>query len=168
MNEYHTPITVPIGFSVITASAMLLVSISGRKKICKGKFKSILEEENELLEIARVVGQDVLSDSKRLVLEVAKAIRVGFLQQNAFHADDTYVPLEKQNKMMDIILLFDKRIKECVEKGVVLSKVSESGIAEDIIRIKYTIGNDNIDGPFHDLQRKINETFDKLIYNHES
>ena len=55
---------------------------------------------------------------------------------------------------MDTILLFDKRIKECVEKGVVLSKVSESGIAEDIIRIKYTIGNDNIDGPFHDLQRK--------------
>jgi len=70
--------------------------------------------------------------------------------------------------MMDTILLFDKRIKECVEKGVVLSKVSESGIAEDIIRIKYTIGNDNIDGSFHDLQRKINETFDKLIYNHES
>ena len=101
-------------------------------------------------------------------MEVAKTIRVGFLQQNAFHADDTYVPLEKQNKMMDTILLLDKRIKECVEKGVVLSKVSESGIAEDIIRIKYTIGNDNIDGPFHDLQRKINETFDKLIYNHES
>ena len=117
----------------------------------RNKMMAILQEESSLMEIVKLIGADVLPDS-----------------QKAFHADDTYVPLEKQNKMMDTILLFDKRIKECVEKGVVLSKVSESGIAEDIIRIKYTIGNDNIDGPFHDLQRKINETFDKLIYNHES
>ena len=84
-------------------------------------------------------------------------------EQNAFHADDTYVPLEKQNRMMDIILLFDKRMKECVDKGVVLSKVRESGIAEEIIRIKYTIGNNNIDLPFNNLERKINETFDNII-----
>lgn len=134
----------------------------------RNKMMAILQEESSLMEIVKLIGADVLPDSQKATLEVAKTIRVGFLQQNAFHADDTYVPLEKQNKMMDTILLFDKRIKECVEKGVVLSKVSESGIAEDIIRIKYTIGNDNIDGPFHDLQRKINETFDKLIYNHES
>ena len=134
----------------------------------RNKMMAILQEESSLMEIVKLIGADVLPDSQKATLEVAKTIRVGFLQQNAFHADDTYVPLEKQNKMMDTILLFDKRIKECVEKGVVLSKVSQSGIAEDIIRIKYTIGNDNIDGPFHDLQRKINETFDKLIYNHES
>ena len=134
----------------------------------RNKMMAILQEESSLMEIVKLIGADVLPDSQKATLEVAKTIRVGFLQQNAFHADDTYVPLEKQNKMMDTILLFDKRIKECVEKGIVLSKVSESGIAEDIIRIKYTIGNDNIDGPFHDLQRKINETFDKLIYNHES
>ena len=134
----------------------------------RNKMMAILQEESSLMEIVKLIGADVLPDSQKATLEVAKTIRVGFLQQNAFHADDTYVPLEKQNKMMDTILLLDKRIKECVEKGVVLSKVSESGIAEDIIRIKYTIGNDNIDGPFHDLQRKINETFDKLIYNHES
>ena len=134
----------------------------------RNKMMAILQEESSLMEIVKLIGADVLPDSQKATLEVAKTIRVGFLQQNAFHADDTYVPLEKQNKMMDTILLFDKRIKECVEKGVVLSKVSESGIAEDIIRIKYTIGNDNIDGPFHDLQRKINETIDKLIYNHES
>ena len=134
----------------------------------RNKMMAILQEESSLMEIVKLIGADVLPDSQKATLEVAKTIRVGFLQQNAFHADDTYVPLEKQNKMMDTSLLFDKRIKECVEKGVVLSKVSESGIAEDIIRIKYTIGNDNIDGPFHDLQRKINETFDKLIYNHES
>ncbi len=127
------------------------------------KLMAILQEESGLMEIVKLIGADVLPDGQKATLEVARTIRVGFLQQNAFHADDTYVPLEKQNKMMDIILLFDKRIKECVEKGVVLSKVSESGIAEDIIRIKYTIGNENIDEPFAALTKKINDTFDSII-----
>ena len=120
------------------------------------------------MEIVKLIGADVLPDSQKATLEVAKTIRVGFLQQNAVHADDTYVPLEKQNRMMDVILLFDKRIRQCVDKGIVLSKVSESGIAEDIIRIKYSIGNKDIDAPLHELERKINETFDKLIYDRES
>ena len=66
--------------------------------------------------------------------------------------------------MMDVILLFDKRIRQCVDKGIVLSKVSESGIADDIIRIKYSIGNENIDAPFKALEDKINQTFDKIIF----
>ena len=115
------------------------------------------------MEIVKLIGADILPDGQKATLESARVIRVGFLQQNAFHADDTYVPLEKQNKMMDAILLFDKRIKECAEKGIVLSKVAESGIADDIIRIKYTIGNKNIDAPFDALMRKINETFDGII-----
>lgn len=127
------------------------------------KLMAILQEESSLMEIVKLIGADVLPDGQKATLEVARTIRVGFLQQNAFHADDTYVPLEKQNKMMDIILLFNKRIKECVDKGVVLSKVSESGIAEDIIRIKYTIGNENIDEPFAALTKKINDTFDSII-----
>ena len=127
------------------------------------RLMAILQEESSLMEIVKLIGADVLPDGQKATLEVARTIRVGFLQQNAFHADDTYVPLEKQNRMMDIILLFDKRIKECVEKGVVLSKVSESGIAEDIIRIKYTIGNENIDEPFAALTKKINDTFDSII-----
>lgn len=133
----------------------------------RNRIMAILQEESSLMEIVKLIGADVLPDSQKATLEVARAIRVGFLQQNAFHADDTYVPLEKQNKMMDIILLFDKRIKQCVEKGMVLSKVSESGIIEDIIRTKYTIGNDNIEAPFRDMEAKINDTFDKLLYSRE-
>ena len=133
----------------------------------RNKMMAILQEESSLMEIVKLIGADVLPDSQKATLEVAKTIRVGFLQQNAFHAADTYVPLEKQNKMMDIILLFDKRIKECVEKGIVLSKVTESGIAEDIIRVKFSIGNENIEAPFHELARKINETFDNLMLSCE-
>ena len=65
--------------------------------------------------------------------------------------------------MMDVILLLDRRMKEIVEKGIVFSKVNETGIVEDVIRIKYTIGNKDMEAPFHELQRKINETFDNLI-----
>ena len=129
----------------------------------RSRMVSILQEESSLLEIVKLIGADVLPDGQKATLEVARTIRLGFLQQNAFHADDTYVPLEKQNKMMDIILLFDKRIRETVEKGVVFSKIAETGIAEDIIRIKYTIGNKDIEKPFLDLQMKINDVFDNLI-----
>ncbi len=134
----------------------------------RNRIMAILQEESSLMEIVKLIGADVLPDSQKATLEVARTIRTGFLQQNAFHAVDTYVPPEKQNKMIDIILLFDKRIRECVEKGIVLSRVSKSGIADDIIRMKYTIGNTDIDAPFHELERKINETFDEIISYHES
>ncbi len=129
----------------------------------RSRIMAILQEESSLLEIVKLIGADVLPDGQKATLEVARAIRLGFLQQNAFHADDTYVPLEKQNRMMDIILLLDDRMKDIVERGIVFSKVNETGIVEDIIRIKYTIGNKDIDSPFHELKRKINETFDNLI-----
>ena len=67
--------------------------------------------------------------------------------------------------MMDTILLFDKRIKECVEV-LYFQRWERKWNCRDIGNVK-PIGNDNIDDPFHDLQRKINETFDKLIYNHK-
>ena len=66
-------------------------------------------QENNLMEIVKLIGSDVLPDDQKLTIEIARVIRVGFLQQNAFHAVDTYVPLEKQLKMMETILyLYDK------------------------------------------------------------
>ena len=61
------------------------------------------------MEIVKLIGSDVLPDDQKLVLEIARVIRLGFLQQNAFHKDDTCVPLKKQFKMMEIILyLYEK------------------------------------------------------------
>ena len=86
------------------------------------KIVKILEKENELLEIARVVGQDVLSDDKKLAIEVASSIRIGFLQQNSFSEVDTYVPIEKQFKMMDIIILIYERALKLIKKGIPISE----------------------------------------------
>src|SRR3712207_1274939 len=79
----------------------------------RGKMLKILFEENKLQEIVKLVGEDVLPDDQRLILEVAKMLKVGFLQQNAYHKDDTYVPIEKQYRMLKVIdLLYEKRSEE--------------------------------------------------------
>lgn len=84
----------------------------------RNKMMAILQEESSLMEIVKLIGADVLPDSQKATLEVAKTIRVGFLQQNAFHADDTYVPLEKQNKMMDTILLLIRELKNVSKRAL--------------------------------------------------
>ncbi len=70
---------------------------------------SLLAKKTKLMEIVKLIGSDVLPDDQKLVIEICKVIRVGYLQQNAFHKDDTYVPLPKQLKMMEVILyLYDR------------------------------------------------------------
>ena len=109
----------------------------------RGRIVSLLQEENQLMEIAKLVGSDVLPDDQRLVLEIAKVIRVGYLQQNAFHKVDTFVPIEKQYHMMDIILYLYEQFKKVVSRGIPLSHLTESGIFTKLINIKYDIDNEN-------------------------
>ena len=80
----------------------------------------ILAEESRLNEIVNLMGPDVLPEDQKLVMEIAKVVRVGYLQQNAFHKDDTYVPLAKQLKMMDVILYLNKKCQEAVAQGKVV------------------------------------------------
>ena len=128
---------------------------------CRQKIVSILEEENELLEIARVVGQDVLSDSKRLVLEVAKAIRVGFLQQNAMSDIDSQVPLIKQYKMMQTIILLYERALKLIEKRIPLSEIKKLGFFEEYVKLKMNVANDDL-GKFSELNSRIKNRLRKL------
>lgn len=128
---------------------------------CRQKIVSILEEENELLEIARVVGQDVLSDSKRLVLEVAKAIRVGFLQQNAMSDIDSQVPLIKQYKMMQTIILLYERALKLIEKRIPLSEIKKFGFFEEYVKLKMNVANDDL-GKFSELNSRIKNRLKRL------
>ena len=128
---------------------------------CRQKIVSILEEENELLEIARVVGQDVLSDSKRLVLEVAKAIRVGFLQQNAMSDIDSQVPLIKQYKMMQTIILLYERALKLIEKRIPLSEIQKLGFFEEYVKLKMNVANDDL-GKFSELNSRIKNRLKRL------
>ena len=78
---------------------------------------ALLNQESSLLEIVKLIGSDVLPDDQKLVLEIARVIRLGFLQQNAFHKDDTCVSMEKQFLMMDTILYLYKQARTLVTMG---------------------------------------------------
>lgn len=105
----------------------------------------LLEEENKLLEIARVIGQDVLSDSKKLILQVSKAFRIGFLQQSALNEIDTFVPIQKQFQMMQTILLIYEKSLMLIEKGIPISEILQTGILAEYESLKFSIKNDELE-----------------------
>lgn len=109
------------------------------------EISNILVEENTLMEIVKLMGTDVLPDDQKLLIETARIVRVGFLQQNAYHKDDTYVPLEKQYLMMKAILKFYGLAKKALASGVNVDKIIQCGWVEKLIKIKYDIPNDKLE-----------------------
>ena len=102
----------------------------------------LLSQESSLMEIVKLIGGDVLPDDQKLILEIAKVIRVGFLQQNAFHKDDTCVPMEKQFKMMEIILYLYRKSRSLISMGMPMSVLKVDPIFDQVIAIKYDVPND--------------------------
>ncbi|MEG0911892.1 MAG: V-type ATP synthase subunit A, partial [Ruthenibacterium sp.] len=133
----------------------------------RGRMLSLLSEENKLMEIVKLIGSDVLPDSQRVTLETARVIRVGFLQQNAFHENDTYVPLIKQQWMMDAILhLYDKAV-ELVGEGVPVSAMTEAGLFDKLIKVKYEIPNDKPE-MFGAYETEMDDICAKLLAAHNA
>lgn len=126
------------------------------------EFCSLLLEENSLMEIVKLIGADVLPDDQKLVIEIARVIRVGFLQQNAFHADDTFVPLEKQFKMMHVILHLYHRAKEVVARQIPLSKITATGLFDKFTKMKYDVPNSNI-GMLDDYIKETDAVMDGIL-----
>lgn len=106
---------------------------------------TILQEEDQLLEIVKLIGADVLPEDQKLTLDTARLIRVGFLQQNAYNAIDTYVPLEKQFQMMEVILTLFDGAKQLLERSIPLSQIRATGIFDTLSKIKYEVPNDNLE-----------------------
>lgn len=127
----------------------------------RAKMLGLLYEENRLLEIVKLVGEDVLPDDQRLILEIARIIRVGFLQQSAFHKDDTFVPLSKQYMMLKVIDALYDRGNLAVRQGIAISKVRNTEIYDNVVKMKYDIPHDKME-LFQDLIGRINNYYDKL------
>ncbi|WP_343769602.1 V-type ATP synthase subunit A [Clostridium malenominatum] len=127
------------------------------------KAMALLQEEANLEEIVRLVGIDALSEEDRLKLEVAKSIREDYLQQNAFHDVDTYASLEKQYKMMKLVLKFGDEALRALKAGVYLKEILNMEIRDRIARAKY-ISEDNIgaiDEIFVELEKQIDDLISK-------
>lgn len=111
---------------------------------CRDRIANLLLQESSLMQIVKLIGSDVLPDDQKLTIEIARVIRVGFLQQNAFHPEDTYVPMEKQLKMMEIILYLYDQCNALVAKQVPVSEMLATGLFERLIKIKYDVPNDKL------------------------
>ena len=122
----------------------------------RNRISALLQEESSLMEIVKLIGSDVLPDDQKLVIETARVIRVGFLQQNAFHADDTYVPLEKQKLMMKTILHLHAKAKDIVAQNIPLSKILNLGLFDKLTKMKYDIPNSKPE-MFDDYNKEIDE-----------
>ena len=123
---------------------------------------SLLSQESSLMEIVKLIGGDVLPDDQKLILEIAKVIRVGFLQQNAFHNEDTCVPMAKQFKMMEVILSLYKKSRSLISMGMPMSILKEDPIFDKIISIKYDVPNDKLE-MFDDYQKQIDAFYDSVV-----
>ncbi len=132
---------------------------------CRQRLQSLLNEEAQLMEIVKLIGSDVLPDDQKLVIEIARVIRVGFLQQNAFHKDDTYVPLDKQLKMMEVILHLYDKARALIQKNMPISAIMELGLFDKVVKMKYDVPNDcpeRFDDYFADIDRELTEAESKF------
>lgn len=130
---------------------------------CRHQMAHLLQKESELMEIVKLIGADILPEDQKLIIETAKLFRVGFLQQNAYHPIDTYVPLDKQLRMMELMLKLYSGAKDIVSRAIPLSQLKETGIFESLAKMKYEVPNDGqekfaeYDAAIEDALRQVNE-----------
>ena len=125
------------------------------------KISNILSEENSLMDIVKLIGSDLLAEEQKLILETARVIRTGFLQQDAMHETDCYVPIRKQYLMMKYILQSHERAKTLVAKSIPVSEIRSAGIFDILGRMKYDIPNED-ESKFDDMWQKITSLFSDI------
>ena len=128
----------------------------------RNRLMALLNQESSLMEIVKLIGSDVLPDDQKLILEIARVIRLGFLQQNAFHKDDTCVSLQKQFLMMDTILYLYKQSRALVTMGHPMSVLKKEDIFERVIAIKYDVPNNQLE-LFKQYKRDIDTFYQTVL-----
>ena len=123
---------------------------------------AILNAEDKLNETVKLIGSDVLPDDQKLTPEIARVIRLGFLQQNAFHKDDQNVPLKKQFLMMETILKLYHVSQKLVQQGHPMSVLRAEGIYDKVIAIKYDVPNDHLE-MFDDYSKMIDDFYQTVL-----
>lgn len=128
----------------------------------RDRMMGVLGEEDKLNQVVQLVGEDVLPDDQRITLEIAKVIKKGFLQQNAMHKEDTFVPLQKQFRMLRLIDHLSTRARDCNARGIGLSEIKNEALFEEVIKMKYTVPNNDL-SKLDSLRTEIDRYYDALI-----
>lgn len=134
--------------------------------LLRAKMVRLLQEEEKLNEIVQLVGEDVLPNDQLLILEIARVIKKGFLQQNALHKEDTYVSLEKQYKMLQVIDQLYETTLKCVKIGIPLATLRQEQVFDDVIKMKYDVPNDHIE-LLDQLKERIITTYESLMQKYQ-
>jgi len=122
---------------------------------------ALLHEESKLMEIVKLIGSDILPDDQKLVIETAKVIRQGFLQQNAFHENDTFMTPENQMAMLRIIIHLYDEARLLVVRSIPLRQLIETGIFAALNRMKFDLGSGTPPEKFMELVDDAIETVRK-------
>ena len=138
-------------------------SVSPKLLELRAKMMELLSEDDKLNQIVQLVGEDVLPNDQRVVIEIAKVLKKGFLQQNAMHETDSYVPLKKQFEMLKVIDNLYSNSILAVKEQVALAKIKNDDLFEEVIKMKYNIPNENYEKAFEILNSKINNYYTALI-----
>jgi V/A-type H+-transporting ATPase subunit A len=121
----------------------------------------LLHREVRLQQVVKLVGPDSLPDSQRFILEVCNLFKIAFLQQNAYDKIDAYSTVEKQVKMLHIIVTFWKRGAQAIKSGVTLVKLKKMKIYQDIVKMKFAVPNDDLSG-LDKIEAKLERSMDQL------
>ena len=132
----------------------------------RNQMLKLLYEEDKLKEIVMLVGEDVLPDDQRLILDISNVMKLGFLQQNAFSKVDTYVPLKKQVEMLKTIKLLYEEGHKAIKEQIPISQVKNAYLYSKVIAMKNTISNEDLSG-IKDLNDEIKEFYSDLISKYE-
>lgn len=132
----------------------------------RAKMVKLLQEEEKLNEIVQLVGEDVLPNDQALVLEIARTFKKGFLQQNALHKEDTYVPLIKQYKMLKVFDALYENALKCVKIGIPISEIRSGEVMQEVLKMKYEVPNDKPE-LLDSLIEKIAGEYDSLRKKYE-
>ena len=136
-------------------------NIGSEWNVLRGKAMTVLQEEASLDEIVRLVGMDALGAKDRLTMETAKTIREDYLHQNAFHEVDTYASLEKQLRMLRLIINFYELGQEALLKNVDIEDLIEIPVREKIGRAKYIEESDL--ARFDEIEKELKSEIQELI-----
>ncbi len=127
----------------------------------RNRAMELLSEENRLSQIVKLVGPDALPYAERMVLETTRLIREAILQQNATDPVDAYSPVEKQIRMLELVLHFHERGMNIIRRGAPISVIHDLSVVDTLIRMKSNVANDEL-SKFEDIQKAIDEQMSQL------
>ena len=127
----------------------------------RSEIMGLLHKEVRLQQVVKLVGPDALPDSQRFILEICTLFKNAFLQQNAYDKIDTFSAVEKQAKMLHIIVTYWRRGSEAIRKGATLIKLRKMKVYQDIVKMKFTIHNEDLSS-LDKIEARLERSMDQL------